>query len=299
MRDGRALGALVLGYRGRRWADPVQRDAVGAFAARIISPVERATLFEGERRQRHDAEAARARLESLHRVSEAALASVQLDELLPGLVAEIRAAFDCDVAAVLLDDRERRRLVVRAATGLEHAPDELVEVGYGSGLAALLEGSGRTTLVNDVAAVDLGWAALREHARTLLAAPLTAAGELVGGIVVGSRESEFTPEDRLLLGLAADRIALAVRYAREHERERDVAITLQRSMLPRGLPSADGVDLAARYVPAREQLEVGGDWYDALPLRDGRLALVIGDVAGRASRQRPSWASCATRCAPS
>ena len=98
---------------------------------------------------------------------------------------------------------------------------------------------------------------------------------------MGSRESAFTPEDRLLLGLAADRIALAVRHAREHERERDVAITLQRSMLPRGLPSGDGFDLAARYVPARERLEVGGDWYDALPLPDGRLALVIGDVAGK------------------
>ena len=280
VRDGRALGALVLGYRGRRWADPVQRDAVGAFAARIISPVERATLFEGERRQRREAETARARLESLQRVSEAALASVQLDELLPGLVAEIRTAFDCDVVAVLLDDRERGRLVVRSATGVEQSSDEPLEVGYGSGLAALLEGAARTTLVEDVAAAELGWPALGDRARTLLAAPLAAAGELVGGIVVG-RGSAFTAEDRLLLGLAADRIALAVRHAREHERERDVAITLQRSMLPRGLPSADGVDLAARYVPARERLEVGGDSYDALPLRDGRLALVIGDVAGK------------------
>jgi serine phosphatase RsbU (regulator of sigma subunit)/anti-sigma regulatory factor (Ser/Thr protein kinase) len=136
-------------------------------------------------------------------------------------------------------------------------------------------------LIDDVAGIELGWPALRDRVRTLLAAPLTAGGELVGGIVVGSRESAFTPEDRLLLGLVADRIALAVRYAREHERERDVAITLQRSMLPRGLPAAEGVDLAARYVPARERLEVGGDWYDALPLRDGRLALVIGDVAGK------------------
>ena len=158
VRDGRALGALVLGYRGRRWADPVQRDAVGAFAARIISPVERATLFEGERRQRREAEAARARLESLQRVSEAALASAQLDELLPGLASELRAAFDCDVAAVLLDDRERRRLVVRAATGVEQSPDEPVEVGYGSGLAALLEGAARTTLVEDVAGVGPGLA---------------------------------------------------------------------------------------------------------------------------------------------
>ena len=281
VRDGRALGALVLGYRGRRWADPVQRDAVGAFAARIISPVERATLFEGERRQRREAEAARARLESLQRVSEAALASAQLDELLPGLVSELRAAFDCDVAAVLLDDRERRRLVVRAATGVEQSPDEPVEVGYGSGLAALLEGTARTTLVDDVAGVDLGWPALRERARMLVVAPLTAAGELVGGIVVGSRESEFTPEDRLLLGLAADRIALAVRHAREHERERDVAITLQRSMLPRGCRRPTGSTWGRATCRRASGSRSAATGTTRCRCPTAALALVIGDVAGK------------------
>jgi anti-sigma regulatory factor (Ser/Thr protein kinase) len=65
--------------------------------------------------------------------------------------------------------------------------------------------------------------------------------------------------------------------AREME---DVALTLQRSLLPRALPDVLGAELCGRYVPASESLEIGGDFYDATALGDGRLVLTIGDVAG-------------------
>jgi len=63
--------------------------------------------------------------------------------------------------------------------------------------------------------------------------------------------------------------------------ERRVAHTLQRSMLTTQLPQVDGVELAARYLPGTRQTEVGGDWYDVIPLPDGRVGVVIGDVVGR------------------
>jgi len=63
--------------------------------------------------------------------------------------------------------------------------------------------------------------------------------------------------------------------------ERRVAHTLQRSMLTTQLPRVDGVELAARYLPGARQTEVGGDWYDIIPLPDGRVGVVIGDVVGR------------------
>ncbi len=62
--------------------------------------------------------------------------------------------------------------------------------------------------------------------------------------------------------------------------ERDVAVTLQRALLPDRLPETDRVTLAAVYFPATEHTEVGGDWYDALELPSGQLALTVGDVAG-------------------
>ncbi|MEA2232547.1 MAG: hypothetical protein QOD83_2363 [Solirubrobacteraceae bacterium] len=63
--------------------------------------------------------------------------------------------------------------------------------------------------------------------------------------------------------------------------ERRVAHTLQRSMLTTQLPEIDGVELAVRYLPGSPEIEVGGDWYDVIPLPDGRVGLVIGDVVGR------------------
>lgn len=73
---------------------------------------------------------------------------------------------------------------------------------------------------------------------------------------------------------------LSLAYARDHE----VAETLQRSLLPDSLPRIDGVQLEARYLPASRGAAIGGDWYDALELDDGRIAVVVGDVVGHGLR---------------
>ena len=64
------------------------------------------------------------------------------------------------------------------------------------------------------------------------------------------------------------------------EREHHVVDTLQRSLLPDRLSDIPGVVVAARYIPASVDVELGGDWYDIIPLRDGRLGFAVGDVAG-------------------
>ena len=63
--------------------------------------------------------------------------------------------------------------------------------------------------------------------------------------------------------------------------DRRLAQTLQRSMLTTQLPEIDGVEIAVRYLPGSREIEVGGDWYDVLPLPGGRVGIVIGDVVGR------------------
>jgi PAS domain S-box-containing protein len=81
-----------------------------------------------------------------------------------------------------------------------------------------------------------------------------------------------------------ERRSMEERLRRVYEREHHVAETLQRSLLPERLPRIDGVDLAARYIPAGTGAGVGGDWYDAIELRDGRVAVVVGDVVGHGLR---------------
>jgi serine phosphatase RsbU (regulator of sigma subunit) len=92
---------------------------------------------------------------------------------------------------------------------------------------------------------------------------------------------------RAFFRLIAHHVALALTNAAAHEAERarareleEIALTLQRSLLPRRLPEVPGVELAASYVPAGHGLEVGGDFYDAIELGDGRIVIAIGDVAG-------------------
>ncbi|MGA5518177.1 PP2C family protein-serine/threonine phosphatase [Streptomyces pseudogriseolus] len=85
--------------------------------------------------------------------------------------------------------------------------------------------------------------------------------------------------DELLTRLGM--LTAQARAAAEVQRSRvELAVALQRGMLPRGLPEADGVRLAVRYVPANQGLNVGGDWYDAFTMPDGRIGLSIGDVQG-------------------
>ena len=96
---------------------------------------------------------------------------------------------------------------------------------------------------------------------------------------------EFTNADAALLQLAAAQAAPAIDRARLFDaldREHRSAVALQRSLLPDRVPDLVGIDAAARYLPARD--EVGGDWYDVIELPGGRVGLAIGDVAGHGLR---------------
>jgi serine phosphatase RsbU (regulator of sigma subunit) len=97
--------------------------------------------------------------------------------------------------------------------------------------------------------------------------------------VLATPERTFDPDDVDLAGDLARRAALALDNVRLYQQEHTVADTLQRSLLP-DLPDVEGIESAAHYVSASTAAEVGGDFYDLLPLPDGSTALVIGDVVG-------------------
>ena len=118
--------------------------------------------------------------------------------------------------------------------------------------------------------------------RSLLGVPLIVEGNLIGVLHVGSLTPRtFGSNDLAALQLAAARAAPAIERARLSARlrhEHSVSVALQRSLLPKGLAEITSVPVAARYLPARE--EVGGDWYDVIELPRGRVGVVIGDVVG-------------------
>ncbi|MFE9771281.1 SpoIIE family protein phosphatase [Streptomyces sp. NPDC005931] len=112
--------------------------------------------------------------------------------------------------------------------------------------------------------------------------PLTVAGRPMGAWMAGfAYPVAFTPDERSVLTTVARMLAQALSRAGTAESERALTDGLQRSMLPKvGPQRIPGMSVAARYVPTGGGLQVGGDWYDVIPLPSGRFALVIGDVQG-------------------
>ncbi|WP_329128922.1 SpoIIE family protein phosphatase [Streptomyces sp. NBC_01476] len=112
-------------------------------------------------------------------------------------------------------------------------------------------------------------------------APIRGVREVLGALTLGrsKRPDPLTPADLSLLEDITRRTGLALDNARLYQRQRKIAETMQRHLLPQ-LPSVPGLQMAARYVPAPNDSQVGGDWYDAFLLADGTTALAIGDVVG-------------------
>jgi serine/threonine-protein kinase RsbW len=111
--------------------------------------------------------------------------------------------------------------------------------------------------------------------------PLPVREQPLGALLTVRRARPFGHTEREFLREVAARAALALENARLYEHEHQVADALQRSMLTAPLPEGEQFRVAAHYQPSVELMSVGGDWYDAFEVAEGRLALVVGDVVGR------------------
>ncbi|MGW7080001.1 SpoIIE family protein phosphatase [Streptomyces sp. NPDC054866] len=151
--------------------------------------------------------------------------------------------------------------------------------------------TGRPVLLPYVDADDLPQIARSAQAASLLhnagvhsylAVPLIARGEVIGALDLKRTRNPcpFDHDDAVLAGELAVRAAVSIDNARWFQSVRNTAITLQRSLLPAPPPPLVGLEVASRYQPARSASEVGGDWFDVIPLAHDRTALVVGDVMG-------------------
>jgi PAS domain S-box-containing protein len=192
------------------------------------------------------------------------------EEAQASAVAEQRRAEQLDaLAAASLAIHRTRRVEKRLQLIAERARDLL---GAERAVAIMRPGRADELRAEDGAADDGG---------ELLAAPLIARdGSEIGRVEVMGRDVEFTGTDELLLEDLARIASLAIENARLEERERQIARTLQDSLLPRTLPEIPGLDVGARYLAGGEGTTVGGDLYDLFPVED-EWALVVGDVCGK------------------
>ncbi len=121
---------------------------------------------------------------------------------------------------------------------------------------------------------------------SMLMLPLIARGSMLGFFAC-TRQEGFRRFDAYDIEIGMDfasRAAMFIDNARRYSREHATALTLQRSMLPTGLSYPSSVEVKHRYLPGSKLIEVGGDWYESIALPGGRVALVVGDVAGHGVR---------------
>src|ERR1700758_633671 len=224
---------------------------------------------------------------TLARLSDPALSELGLEEFLDELLVRVRDVLAVDTVAILVYEEDSDQLIARAAKGIEEEVERGVRLPLGQGVAGRIAAERVAIFIADVEHADILNPILRQKGiRSLLGVPLIVEGHLVGVLPVGSlTPRSFGERDLAVLQVAAARAAPGVERARlisAFEHEHRVAMVLQRSLLPKRVTDITGVSVAARYLPAAD--EVGGDWYDIFELPRGRLGVAIGDVVGHGIR---------------
>ena len=222
-------------------------------------------------------------LRRIQSVSDAALAHLELDELLDELLERIRDVLGSDTAAFLLLDDATDELVARAARGLEESVERGTRIPVGLGFAGKVAAQRRTIAIEDVDHADVLNPLLREKGvKSLLGAPLMVGGQVIGVVHVGTlTPRRFTEQEAELLQLVADRAALAIEHGRLFESERALANRLRKlqevtDVALTHLSSADLLDELV--VRVREILEA--DTCAILLLDEARGEVVARAAAG-------------------
>jgi PAS domain S-box-containing protein len=277
-RGGERFLAEVTYSRVRAGDRPMLACFIRDLSDRERHEEERAELVR-EQAAREEAEQMAGIVHGLQMLLDVALAHHRLDEMLEALLPRVCEVVDAEGASILLSEEDGSlRLHASMFRDVEKEP---LRIALGEGIAGRVARDKQPLLVQDPDPSEIADPSLY-GLHSILGVPLLAGGKVTGVLKVGVPEPRrFSEDDLLLLGLAADRVALAIDHLRIYEREHRIAETLQRSLLPDRLPRLPGLEVAARYQPAASESEVGGDWYDVIAMPGGQVGLVMGDVAGK------------------
>ena len=283
----RPIGALGFRFAFGHTFSAADRALVSSLGDHCAQALERARLYDAEHR-------AREALDLLATVGVRLAGTLDPDDALRTLASLVVPAISDQCVVDLVEHGQIRRLVaVHADPALQEAARVLE--GFAPDLnsdtpVAVAIRTATTQLVPLTG--DLPESAYRSPAhrdavvaiglRSMLSAPLVVRGRTsVRSRSAGARNRAYGGMDIGLAEQLARRVALAIDNARLYEAQREIAHTLQQSLLPGTLPQPPGIEIAARYRPGGVGAEVGGDFYDAWPIAGGGYAIAIGDVAGK------------------
>jgi GAF domain-containing protein len=264
-----------------------------AVAAQNAQLHERTERLASEREEALAAERMAAkRLRALYEISRSFAQSLSLDATLDAVTSAAVELLEADAAVIRMQDGRGDQLVARSTRVADPrlegplrpllTQDQSVEKLPGRRLFRM----GKPLVLDSRSAKRLGSSyellvPFLEQGSTAVVVPIATPAELLATLTVVSLDpAHRIGEDAVETALfVAGQAALAIDNARLYHQQKDFADTMQRSLLPRGLPEVEGLDVGAVY-ESSAQVDVGGDVYDFLTLPDGRLAVVLGDASG-------------------
>lgn len=230
-------------------------------------------------------------VEDLQRVQKSAQkinSILDLDQLIDGIVSEMRNSFGCLEAGIYLHDEEHGDVVLAGIEGCTaHGKGYRLKIGR-EGMVGYVAATGETRYAADVRQ-DPYYMACEPSTRSEVAIPMRVGDRLVGVFTASHPDVDgFSRQQLRMLQALCDHAAVAIYNARRLQAERaqraaldreaEEARSIQQALLPKSSPYIPGFVISGRSVPARA---IGGDWYDFIPFDDGRWGIVLADVSGK------------------
>lgn len=213
--------------------------------------------------------------------------SLELEEVLQTILNSIRKVVECDAAGIFLVNKKTQEIEEAETFGYDPALAEDLNLKIGQGLIGYVAKTGESIIVPDVRQ-DPRYVNARMETLAEMVAPITLDGEIIGVFNLEDNQLKaFDEADLTQLKVFANQAAISIERARLHRlatkqrkisEELSIARQIQLSFLPKKSPSIPGFDIAGTNIPSEQ---VGGDYYDFIPIVDNQTGIIIGDVSGK------------------
>lgn len=277
----RVIGVLDIESPTAHFFSTYHQHIFELLGSQIAVAIENASLYERTRKQTET-------LSTLYAMSEEMTGILNLEQLLRKLAELLKRIIDYEFFAVMLVDERENVLKTRLSFKFDQRIQDKLKIPIGNGLVGLAAADKKAVRVNDCHQ-DPRYICVNPETRSELVIPLLYKEHAIGVLDLESRRpGYFTEEHERVLTLLASQIATAIENARlyEHvarqearmERELQFAREIQYHLVSDEIPHVNGLEIAAEFKPARI---LGGDLYDFLPYEGSKLAIAVGDGAGK------------------
>jgi len=296
------LGAIVAWFGSGLTRDDLRlgnlhADVLGAFAVHAAAAVANAEAHGRTEKYSAALEGWVDHVSAVMHVTEAISTSLNLQEALESLAKAAATVMGADECVIFLPDRDGDLITMSCFASEERREDlHRAKLVPGKSVSGMAFAEKRCVACYDgINSEDelIKKLSLESDLRGMLSAPLLLGDEAIGVIALYCRQPrEFTDREKQLLTSIALHAAIVVRNAKLYTMEASIAEALQRSLISEAPDRCRGLAFAGRYMPALDEADIGGDFYDVTPLPNGNVAVVIGDVSGKGLAAAIHLAAC-------